>query len=83
MEESEQKSTEQLWKEFLDSTDKQLEINAQLKDIAERFAGTSSKRKGPVLTEEVADQVRDLFVKLEASLGEQRAVYHSLFGIEE
>ena len=83
MEDSEQKSTEQLWGEFLEIINKQLERNTQLKEIIERFAGTSPERKEMVLTEEVASEVRDLFIEIEALLGEERAIYHSLFGIEE
>ena len=83
MEDNERKSAEQLWKEFLDIINKQLEINTQLKDIAERFAGTSSEKREEVLTEEIANKVRDLFIELEALQGEERAVYHSLFGTGE
>ena len=83
MEDDEQKSPEQLWQEFLDITNKQLAINTELKDIAERFTGTSPERREEVLTEETASKVRDLFIELEALQGEERAVYHSLFGSED
>ena len=83
MEDNEQKSTEQLWEEFLEIIDKQLDRNTQLKAIVERFAGTSAKTKGTVLTDEMTSKVKDLFIEIEALLGEERAIYHSLFGIEE
>jgi len=83
MEGDEQKNTEQLWKELLDMLNKQLEINTQLKDIVEGFAETSSKSKGTVLTEEMADKVQGLFIELEALMGKERAIYHDLLGTED
>ena len=83
MEDSEQKSPEQLWKELLDIINRQLEINNQLKDIAESFTETSAKSKGTVLTEETAGKVQDLFVELEALMAEERSICHNLLGIED
>ena len=83
MEDNEQKSTEQLWIEFLEIIDKQLERNTRLREIVEPFAETWSRRKGTALTEEITSEVKDLFIEIEALLGEERAIYHSLFGIEE
>ena len=83
MEDSEQKSPEQLWKELLDIINRQLEINNQLKDIAESFVDTSAKGKGTVLTEEMAGKVQDLFVELEALVAEERPICHNLLGIED
>ena len=83
MENNEQKSTEQLWKEFLETINKQLERNTRLREIVQPFAETSSGRKGTALTEEIASKVKDLFIEIEALLGEERAIYHTLFGIGE
>ena len=83
MEDNEQKSSEQLWKELLDITNKQLEANTQLKQILEPFIGASSRRKGAILNEELINRVQDLFVELEALQAEERAVYHNLFGTKE
>ena len=83
MEDNEQKSSEQLWKELLDITNKQLEANTQLKQILEPFIAASSRRKGAILNEELGSRVQDLFVELEALQAEARAVYHSLLGTKE
>ena len=83
MEDSEQESTEQLWKEFLEITNKQLEKHTRLREIIEPFAETSGKGKGTILTEEMTSEVKGIFIEIEALLGEERAVYHSLFGTEE
>ena len=83
MEDNEQKSSEQLWKELFDITNKQLETNTQLKQILEPFIAASSRRKGAILNEELVNRVQDLFVELEALQAEERAVYHNLFGTKE
>ena len=83
MEDNEQKSSEQLWKELFDITNKQLETHTQLKQILEPFVGASSRRKGTILNEELANRVQDLFVELEALQAKARAVYHNLFGTKE
>jgi len=83
MEDNEQKSNEQLWKELFDITNKQLETHTQLKQNLESFTGVSSKRKGAILNEELVNRVQDLFVELEALQAEARAAYHNLFGTKE
>ncbi|MBL7125778.1 MAG: hypothetical protein ISS58_01030 [Dehalococcoidales bacterium] len=82
MEESEQKSAEQLWKELLDIVERQLEVNTQLKDVIGSVTGASSSKKEAILTDEVANRVQDLFIEFEALLAEERAVFHSLFKTE-
>jgi len=83
MENNEQKSSEQLWKELFDITNKQLEINTQLREIMEPFVVASSERKGEISTEEMVNKVQDLFIELEALQAEARAVFHKLFGNDE
>ena len=83
MEDKEQKNVDDLWKEFLDIINKQLEVNTELKDIVENITKASSQKKASNLTEEGVNKIRDLFLEMESSLGEERAIYHSLFGIEE
>ncbi|MFC1894172.1 hypothetical protein ACFLYR_09225, partial [Chloroflexota bacterium] len=75
-------STEQLWQEFLEIIDKQLESDARLKEIVERIAGASSK-KGLDLNDEVATELQNLFVETEALQGQARAAYHCLFEDED
>ena len=83
MEDNEEKSSEQLWKELLDITEKQLEINTQLREIMEPIVVASTKRKGVTSTEEIVSKARDLFVELEALHAVGRALFHKLFGNEE
>jgi Tfp pilus assembly protein PilO len=83
MEDKEQKNADDLWKEFLDIINKQLEVNTELKDIVEDFTKASSPKMAPDLTGERIKRIQDLFIEMESSLGEERAIYHSLFGIEE
>ena len=83
MEVNEQESPAQLWEEFLEITKKQLERHTRLREIIEPFAESSGKGKGTTLTEEMTSEVKDIFIEIEALLGEERAVYHSLFGTEE
>ncbi|MFC1892625.1 hypothetical protein ACFLYR_01105 [Chloroflexota bacterium] len=83
MEDKEQKNVDDLWREFLDTINKQLELNTELKDIVENSTKASSQKKASDLTEERVDKIRDLSIEMESSLGEERAIYHSLFGIED
>ena len=83
MEDKERKNIDGLWKEFLNIINKQLEVNTELKDIVENIAKASSQKKASDLTEERVNKIRDLFIENESSLGEERAIYHSLFGIDE
>ncbi len=83
MEDKEQKNVDDLWKEFLNIINKQLEVNTELKEIVENIAKASSQKKASDLTEEQVNKIRDLFIDMESSLGEERAVYHSLFGVNE
>ncbi|MFC2022940.1 hypothetical protein ACFLTL_02145, partial [Chloroflexota bacterium] len=61
---------------------KQLEVNTELKDIVENFTKASSQKTASDLTEEQVNKIRDLFLDMESSLGEERAIYHCLFGID-
>ena len=83
MEDKEQKNVDDLWREFLDTINKQLELNTELKDIVENITKASSQKKASDLTEERVNKIRDLFIEMESSLGEELAIYHSLFGIDE
>jgi hypothetical protein len=83
MEDNEEKSREQLWKDLLDITEKQMKINTQLREIMEPIVGASTERKGVTSTEETVSKMRDLFVELEALHAEERALFHKLFGTEE
>ena len=83
MEDNEQKSSEQLWQELFDITNKQLETHSQLKQILEPLTGASSRKKGVILNEEMYSRVQDIFIELEALQAEARAVYHNLFGTKE
>ena len=83
MENNEQKTQTELWQEFPNIISRQLEISTELKNIIENFAGASSHKTAPDLSEEQANKLRGLFVEMEALTGEERAVYHSLFGIDE
>ena len=79
MEDNEEKSREQLWQDLLDITEKQIEINTQLREIMESIAGVSTKEKGVTSTEETLNKARDLFVELEALHAEGRTLFHKLF----
>jgi len=83
MEDNEEKSKEQLWKDLLDITDKQIKIDTQLREIMESIAGASTKDKGITSTEETLNKVQDLFVELEALHAEGRALFHKLFETEK
>ena len=83
MENNEQQNADVLWQEFLDIINRQLEINTELKTIVENFATASPQKTTSDLSEEEADKVRELFLEMEASMGKERAAYHSLFGIDE
>ena len=83
MDNEEQIERAELWKEFLNVINKQLEVNTELKDIVENIAKASSSKTASNLTDEVVNKIRDLFIEMESSQGEERAIYHSLFGIDE
>lgn len=83
MEDKEQKNVDDLWKEFLEIINKQLEVNTELKDIVEDFTKTVSPKTAQDSTGEKIKRIQDLLIEMESSLGEERAIYHSLFGIEE
>ena len=76
-------STEQLLEEMLEYIKKQLDMDAKLKDILESFASSSSVSRGIDLTEESANNFRDLYIEAEALQAEGRAIFHELFGVEE
>ena len=82
MESAEQKSSEELWKELLESINKQLDVHMKLKGILEPVA-TSSSRSGSLgLTEETANEIKDLFIEAESLQAEAKAVFHQLFGVD-
>jgi len=83
MEDKEQKNVDDLWKKFLDIINKQLEVNTELKDIVEDFTKAVSPKTAQDSTGEKINRIQDLLIETESSLGEERAIYHSLFGIEE
>lgn len=82
MENAEHKSSEQLWKELLESVNKQLDINTKLKEALEPVVEASSKSKGASLTEEMANEIKDLVVEAESLQAEEKAVFHQLFGVD-
>ncbi len=82
MESTEQKSEGQLWKELLESVNRQLDINMKLKEILEPVVAASSKSKGARLKEEIARQIKDLVVEAESRQAEGKAVFHQLFGVD-
>ena len=82
MESADQKSSEQLWKELLENVNKQLDINTKLKEILTPVVASSSKRKGSSLTEEIANEIKDLVIEAESLQAERKAVFHQLFGVD-
>ena len=79
----EQQNVDDLWEEFLNIINNQLEVNTELKDIVENITKASSQKMASDLTEEQVNRIRDLFIEMESSLGMERAVYHRLFGTDE
>ena len=82
MENIEPKSEEDLWKELLESINKQLDVNTKLKEILEPVVASSSRSGGPSLTEEMANQIKDLVIEAESLQAEEKAVFHQLFGVD-
>ena len=82
MEGTEQKSSQQLWKELLESINKQLDVNTKLKEILGSVVGSSSGSVGFNLTEETANEVKDLIIEAESLQAEEKAVFHQLFGVD-
>ena len=83
MEDKEQKNVDDLWKEFLDIINKQLVVNTELKNVVENFTKASFPKTAPDLTGEQIKRIQDLLIEMESLLGEELAIYHSLFGIDE
>jgi hypothetical protein len=81
--ENEPKSSEQLLEEMLEYLKKQLDMDMKLKDILESVVSSSSIIKRISLTEESANNFRDLYIEAEALQAEGRAIFHELFGVEE
>ena len=79
---AEEKSNEELWKEFLESINKQLDINTKLKEILEPVLGSSSKSGGPNLTEEMANEIKDLVIEAASLQAGEKAIFHQLFGVD-
>ena len=81
-ENTEQKSEEQLWQELAENINKQLDVNMKLKETLEPIVAAFSKSKGSSLTEEIANQIKDLVVEAESLQAERRAVFHQLLGVD-
>ena len=79
----EQKDVDDIWKDFLDTINERLELNTELKDVVENITRASSQKKASDLTGKWEMKIRDLFLEMGSSLGEERAIYHSLFGTYE
>jgi hypothetical protein len=82
MENAEQKSSEELWKELLESINKQLDINMKLKEVLEPVVASSARTTGLGLTEEMANEIKDLVIEAESLQAEEKAVFHQLFGVD-
>jgi len=82
MENTEPKSEGQLWNELLESVNKQLDVNMKLKETLEPVVAASSKSKGTSLTEEIANEIKGLFIEAESLQAEGKAVFHQLFGVD-
>jgi hypothetical protein len=82
MENAEQKSSEQLWKELLESINKQLDINMKLKEILEPVVASSVRTAGLGLTGEMVNEIKDLVIEAESLQAEEKAVFHQLFGVD-
>ena len=82
MENTEQKSEEQLWQELLESIKEQIDVNMKLKEILEPVVKSSSRSGGPGLTEETANEIKDLVIEAESLHAEEKAVFHQLFGVD-
>ena len=83
MEDKQQKNVDDLWKEFLDIINKQIEVNTELKGIVEDFTKAPSQKTASGLTGEQTQKIQDLFIEMESLLGKERAAYHSLFEIDD
>ena len=81
--ENKPRNSEQLAKEMLEYLKKQLDMDMKLKEILESVVSSSSRSKGINLTEESANNFRDLYIEAEALQAEGRAIFHELFGVEE
>ena len=82
MENAEHKSSEELWKELLESINKQLDINTKLKDILEPVAASSARTAGLGLTGEMVNEIKDLVIEAESLQAEEKAAFHQLFGVD-
>jgi hypothetical protein len=81
--ESEPRNSEQLLEEMLEYLKKQLDMDMKLKEILESVVSSSSISKRINLTEESANNFRDLYIEAEALQAEGRAIFHELFGVDE
>jgi len=53
----------------------------KLKEILEPVAASSSRSGGPGLTEEIANEIKELIIESESLQAEEKAVFHQLFGV--
>jgi len=79
---TEQKSEGQLWQELAENINKQLDVNMKLKEILAPVVAASSKSKGPGLTGEIVNEIKDLVIEAESLQAEEKAVFHQLFGVD-
>jgi len=82
MENAEQKSDEQLWKELLESINRQLDINTRLKEILEPVAASPTRSGGLGLTEEIANEIKDLVIEAESLQAKEKAGFYQLLGMD-
>ena len=82
MENTGPKSSQQLCRELLENINGQLDVNMKLKETLEKAVAVSSKDIAPDLTEEIASEIKDIFVEAESLQAEGKAIFHQLFGID-
>ncbi len=83
MESSGQGEYTELWKRLVSVIDKQQQMNARQREIAQKVIEKYDRQPNAMLEEKTIVEIVDLFVELEALVAEQRAIYDALFGLEE
>ena len=80
--ENEKQHEGRLFNELLDNIDRQLEIDAKLKENMELlFSHTSISSKNYQIREKV-ETLKSLYIEAEELQAEGRAIFHRLFGTE-
>jgi hypothetical protein len=82
MENEEQKSIEELWEKLFESVNRQLDINMKLKEILEPVVASSSRSGSPGLSEEIANEIKELVIEAESLQAKGKAIFHQLFGVD-